>query len=178
MSCGYRTWLVHFGLVRFFMAIPTENEGDEETRRTKGRGERSRRRGRVRFCVNILALPCFPPGVRWGSAPQTCAKESNVEAALRPLWTLFTLRRGWVGADSPRLCVFAQSHWPCESFRGESVGGYAPPNLRQRAIGSLDSLHLGRDVGALYAAKPCALYAGAAGNYWPMIIPIASAVMR
>ena len=35
----------------------------------------------------------------------------------------------------------------------ESVGGCAPPNLRQRAIGSLDSLHLGRDVGAFYAAR-------------------------
>ena len=43
-------------------------------RRTKGRGnaenggngERSRRRGRVRFCVTILALSCFPRGVRWG----------------------------------------------------------------------------------------------------------------
>ena len=27
------------------------------------------------------------------------------------------------------------------------------PRLRQRAIGSLDSLHLGRDVGAFHAAK-------------------------
>ncbi|MGN1068540.1 MAG: hypothetical protein ACI4RE_06530, partial [Christensenellales bacterium] len=34
-SCGYRTWLVHFGLVRFFMAIPTEDG------KTRGRGERS-----------------------------------------------------------------------------------------------------------------------------------------
>ena len=68
----------------------------------KGRGERSRRRGRVRFCANVLALKCFPRGVRWGL---------NVEAALRP-----------------------------------------PPNLRQRAIGSLDSLHLIRGVGAFYAA--------------------------
>ena len=47
--CGYRISLVHFGLARFLAAIPTENEGDEETRRTKGRGERSRRRGKVRF---------------------------------------------------------------------------------------------------------------------------------
>ena len=68
MSRGYRTWLVHFGLARFFMAIPTENEGTGE------RGERSRRRGRVRFCVNILALPCFPREVRWGYAPQTAPK--------------------------------------------------------------------------------------------------------
>ena len=35
-------------------------------RRTKGRRERSRRRGRVRFCVIILALRRFPRGVRWG----------------------------------------------------------------------------------------------------------------
>ena len=70
----------------------------------------------VRFCVGALALICFPRGVRWGCAPQTCAKESST------LWTLFTLRRGWVGADSPRLYVFAQSHWPCESFRREYAG--------------------------------------------------------
>ena len=45
-------------------------------------------------------------GSRTAAAPD-CAKESNVEAALPPLWTLFTLRRGCVGADSLRLCVFA-----------------------------------------------------------------------
>ena len=50
----------------------------------------------VRFCVITLALQCFPRGVRWGCAPQTCAKESST------LWTLFTLRRGCVGADSLR----------------------------------------------------------------------------
>ena len=32
--CGYWAFLVHFGLARFFMAIPTENEGTGE------RGER------------------------------------------------------------------------------------------------------------------------------------------
>ena len=63
LTCGYRTWLVHFGFARFLAAIPT------------GNGERSRRRGRVRFCANVLALSCFPRGVRWGL---------NVEAALRP----------------------------------------------------------------------------------------------
>ena len=57
------------------------------------------------------------------------------------------------------LCAFARAHWPCRSFRGEFVGGCAPPNLRQRAIGSLDSLHLIRGVGSLYAGKPCAFYA-------------------
>ena len=42
-SCGYPALLVHFGLVRFFMAIPTENERNEGTRRT----ESAARRGRV-----------------------------------------------------------------------------------------------------------------------------------
>ena len=54
---GYPAFLVHFGLERFFAAIPTENEGT---------GERSRRRGVGAFCVIVLALPCFPRGVRWG----------------------------------------------------------------------------------------------------------------
>ena len=50
----------------------------------------------VRFCAGTLALICFPRGVRWGCAPQTCAKESST------LWTLFTLRRGWVDAYTRR----------------------------------------------------------------------------
>ncbi len=58
--------------------------------RERGDGERSRRRSRVRFCASVLALPCFPRGVRWdemwkphcGRAPD-CAKESST------LWTLF-----------------------------------------------------------------------------------------
>ena len=64
--CGYRTWWVHFGLARFFMAIPTENEGTGE------RGERRDTENRVggaaeeRFYVIVLALLCFPRGVRWG----------------------------------------------------------------------------------------------------------------
>ena len=43
-----------------------------------------------------------------------------------------------------RGCAFAKSHWPCYAFRGENAGA-ARPRLRQRAIGSLDSLHLIRD---------------------------------
>ena len=58
--------------------------------RERGDGERSRRRSRVRFCASVLALLCFPRGVRWGEmwkphcgrAPD-CAKESST------LWTLF-----------------------------------------------------------------------------------------
>ena len=90
LPCGYRTWLVHFGLVRFFMAIPT---GNEETRE---RGERSRRRG--------------------------------VGASLRDHIGFVMLSAG-------------------------SPLGLRAPNLRQRAIGSLDSLHLIRGVGAFHAGR-------------------------
>ncbi len=74
----------------------------------------------VPFCVVILVLKFFPRGVRWGCAPQTCAKESST------LWTLFTLRRGCVGAYSQRLCVFAQPHWLCCAFCGEYAGATRP----------------------------------------------------
>ena len=36
--CGYRTWLVHFGLVRFLAAIPTEKRGDAGTESAARRG--------------------------------------------------------------------------------------------------------------------------------------------
>ena len=54
---------------------------------------------------------------------------------------------GATGSAARRLCVFAQPHWLCGVFRGEYVGGCAPPNLRQRVecgsrtAASLDSLH-------------------------------------
>ncbi len=126
---GYRASLVHFGIVRFFMAIPTEYEG------TQRRGERSRRRGLCAFLRNHIGFEMLSAGRTLGLRAPDCAKESST------LWTLFTLRRGCVGACSRRLCVFAQPYWPCHAFRGESVGGCAPPNLRQRVFDSLDSLH-------------------------------------
>ena len=51
--------------------------------------------------------------------------------------------RGYEGTGSAArvLCAFARAHWRSESFRGEYVGGCAPPNLRQRVFDSLDSLH-------------------------------------
>ena len=61
--CGYRTWWIHFGLARFFMAFPTENEGDEGTR---GTGNGVGGAAEERFYVIVLALLCFPRGVRWG----------------------------------------------------------------------------------------------------------------
>ena len=86
--------------------------------------------------------------------------------------------RGRGGRRRRGVGVFLRDCIGFVMFSAGSTLGLRAPNLRQRVFDSLDSLHLGRDVGALYAAKPCALYAGAAGNYWPMIIPIASAVMR
>ena len=79
MACGYPTLLVHFGLVRFFAAIPT---GDDRSRLYE--------------------------------------KERRVGWAFLLIW-------------------FADSI----GYRGENAGA-ARPRLRQRAIGSLDSLHLGR----------------------------------
>ena len=49
-------------------------DGVRKRRGNAGDEERSRRRGRVRFCVTALALLCFPRGVRWGCAPQTAPK--------------------------------------------------------------------------------------------------------
>ena len=82
---GYPDFLVHFGIVRFLAAIPT---GDERDARD---GERSRRRDRVRFCVIVLALPCFPRGVRWGYAPQTAPKSLRLSGL-----SSFDSRRGRV----------------------------------------------------------------------------------
>ena len=65
-------------------------------RRTKGRGERSRRRGVGTLLRNHISLVMFSAGRTLGlkcgsrtAAAPDCAKESKVEAALRPLWTLF-----------------------------------------------------------------------------------------
>ena len=67
---GYLPRLVHFGFVRFFMAISTGYEG----RSYEGHGARGWRRGAGAHCVSLLALTCFPRGERWGCAPQTAPK--------------------------------------------------------------------------------------------------------
>ena len=64
-SDDYPALWVHFGLARFLAAIPTGARGDA------GDGGGA---AWVRFCVIILALRCFPRGVRWGYAPQTAPK--------------------------------------------------------------------------------------------------------
>ena len=85
--CGYPAFLVHFGLVRFFMAIPTENEGTGE------RGERRERRTesaarQSAFLRDRIGFAVFSAGSTLGLRAPDCAKESKVEAALPPLWTL------------------------------------------------------------------------------------------
>ena len=47
VSCGYRACLVHFGLVRFLLAIPT---GDGERSRVY---EKERRDGGVPFAIDL-----------------------------------------------------------------------------------------------------------------------------
>ena len=71
---GYLPLWVHFGIVRLFVAISTGLPG------TLGYGAGGA--AFVRLCAAALVLLCFPPGVRWGYAPQTCAKEPLA------LWTL------------------------------------------------------------------------------------------
>ncbi len=73
--CGYRAWRVHFGLARFFVAIPTEDEG------TRKRGtESAARRGRV-FAWTYWLCNVFrgeyagaTGGSRTAAAPQTAPR--------------------------------------------------------------------------------------------------------
>ena len=65
--------------------------GDPDGER-KGRGGRSRRRGRVRFCVTISTLRRFPRGVRWGlRAPKPAPKSLRLSGL-----SSFDSRRGCV----------------------------------------------------------------------------------
>ena len=146
--CGYLTLLVHFGIVRLFVAISTGLRGDEK------RGVRGGwRRGRCTLLRGRIGFVGLSAGSTLGLRAPDCAKESST------LWTLFTLRRGCVGTYSRPLCVFAQPHWPCESFRGEYAGAKcgsstaAAPRLCQRVecgsgtAASLDSLHADAGLG-------------------------------
>ena len=90
--CGYLPWRVHFGFVRFFMAIPT---GYRDAG-TELRGGRGWRRGLCASLRNRIGLVSLSAGRTLGLRAPDCAKESST------LWTLFTLRRGCVGAGSPR----------------------------------------------------------------------------
>ena len=72
--CGYRACLVHFGVVRFFAATPTEYEG---TRRTESAARRSA------FLREPIGFDMFSAGSTLGLRAPDCAKESST------LWTLF-----------------------------------------------------------------------------------------
>ena len=121
------------------------------------------------FCVRVTPAVCRmsakQDGLRYVSFLFRRGSGSPVvrsRASIR-LFGLAGSLRAWAfsygdpdeGTESAarRKSAFAQAHWLCHVFRGEFVGGCAPPNLRQRAIGSLDSLHLIRGVGAFHAAR-------------------------
>ena len=112
--CGYRARRVHFGFGCFFMAISTGDRGRGERGVTKKRGWR---RGFCASLRNRIGFAALSAGRTLGLRAPDCAKESST------LWTLFTLRRGYVGGYSWRECVFARAHWLCGAFRGEYVGG-------------------------------------------------------
>ena len=84
---GYQTLWVHFRIVRFLQAILTGKREYEETESA------ARRKYVLHNPISLvmlstgstLGLKC---GSRTAAAPD-CAKEPKVEAALRPLWTLF-----------------------------------------------------------------------------------------
>ena len=89
--CGYRTWFVHFGIARFLAAIPTGKRRDAGNGRTESAARQS---AFLREHIGFVVLSAGSPlgaecGSRTARRAQTCAKESNVEAALPPLWTLF-----------------------------------------------------------------------------------------
>ena len=79
----------------------------------RGHEERGWRRSVSALLRNHIGFAMFSAGSTLGLRAPDCAKESKVEAALPPLWTLFTLRRDCLGAYSQRLCAFAQPHQPC-----------------------------------------------------------------
>ena len=98
---GYLPLWFHFGIVRFICGDLDGVAGNAGLRGLAAR---------PMYAFTQALWPCYAfrgkyAGAKCGSrtaAAPDCAKESNVEAALRPLWTLFTLRRGYVGAYTRR----------------------------------------------------------------------------
>ena len=90
--CGYLPWLVHFGFERFLQAISTgyRRTGYGATK------ERGWRRGLCASLRNHIGVEMLSAGSTLGLRAPDCAKESST------LWTLFTLRRGCVGANTRR----------------------------------------------------------------------------
>ena len=87
---GYPAFLVHFGLARFCMAIPTETVGTGERGERRERRTESAARQSV-FLRDHIGFVVFSAGSPLGAArPQTCAKEPLA------LWTLFIWVVMWV----------------------------------------------------------------------------------
>ena len=147
--------MVHFGLGCFLQAISTG---------CRGRGERGWRRGACALLRNRIGIVSFSAGSTLGLRAPDCAKESST------LWTLLTLRRGCVGADSPRrhpgtiVDLTGSNLWPGRSCgrtiapTRSNVQTRAAPKRRgvgfQRAersgsgtAASLDSLHAAAGLG-------------------------------
>ena len=114
MSRGYRALLVHFGLARFFMAIPTENERE--------RGGRSRRRGVSALLREHIGFEVFSAGSPLGAArPQTCAKEPLALWTLFiwvVMWGRFTRRRGLRRSED---LTGLRSFCACHAFLSECL---------------------------------------------------------
>ena len=96
---------VHFGFVRFFMAISTGCRGCGGRRRENGADGVAF----VRFCAGALALLCFPRGVRWGlRAPKPAPKSLRLSGlssrcggiALVRIRRAYTLLRSRIGLVS------------------------------------------------------------------------------
>ena len=90
MFFGYLPLWVHFGFECFFVAISTGLPENEKTKL------RDWRRGLCAFLRSHIGFEILSAGSTLGLRAPDCAKESST------LWTLFTLRRGCVGAYSPR----------------------------------------------------------------------------
>ena len=94
------------------------------------------------FLRKRISLTMFPAGSPLGAEmwkphcgrPQTCAKESNLEAALRPLWTLFIVGRG-VSTSLPNATITAISELPCS--RPATLGYTERPARVQFMLGQV-----------------------------------------
>ena len=144
-------WQVHFGFVRFFMAISTgyRDAGNGDT----GYGDGGA--AFVRFCASTLALKCFPRGVRWGYAPQTAPK------SLR-LYGLSSRCGGAVSAQIRCACAFLRNHIGLAMLSaGSTLGLNVEAALRppQTAPKSLRLSGLSSGAGRV---RKCALRGGVA----------------
>ena len=98
MSCGYQTLLVHFELLRFFVATPT--------------GLRSRRRGGSTFLRKPLGFVMFPRGVRWGLRAPKPAPKSHWLSGL----SSFDSRQSAFLHNTAIIAISEQPHSRCAAL--------------------------------------------------------------